>query len=471
VDETAALRAQLALDSEGEDLDFSRAFRQLAELSPVQVSGRVTDVIGLVVEATGPGAPVGSLCAITEGSHSSRPATPSPEPRSGDAAARRPLLAEIVGFRTGRVLLMPLGELAGVAPGSRVVLVRERPLVRVGDAYLGRVVDGLGRPLDGRGRIEGDAELPLYGQRMNPLDRRPIREPLDLGIRAINGLLTCGRGQRLGIFAGSGVGKSALLGMMSRYTRADVNVIALVGERGREVREFIERDLGPEGLARSVVVVATSDQPPLVRIRGAFFATTIAEQFRDRGHDVLLMMDSLTRVAMAQREVGLSVGEPPSARGYTPSVFTLLPRLLERAGQGPEGSITGLYTVLVEGDDMNEPIADTARSLLDGHIVLSRRLASEGHYPAIDVLASISRVMIDVSSPEQLEHARRVRAWLATHRDAEDLINIGAYAPGASATIDEAVARLPVIAQFLRQRLDEPATLAETAATLAGVAA
>jgi FliI/YscN family ATPase len=259
--------------------------------------------------------------------------------------------------------------------------------------------------------------------------------------------------------------------MMSRYTRADVNVIALVGERGREVREFIERDLGPEGLARSVVVVATSDQPPLVRIRGAFFATTIAEQFRDRGHDVLLMMDSLTRVAMAQREVGLSVGEPPSARGYTPSVFTLLPRLLERAGQGPEGSITGLYTVLVEGDDMNEPIADTARSLLDGHIVLSRRLASEGHYPAIDVLASISRVMIDVSSPEQLEHARRVRAWLATHRDAEDLINIGAYAPGASATIDEAVARLPVIAQFLRQRLDEPATLAETAATLAGVAA
>ena len=360
MDETAALRAQLALDAEAEDLDFSRAFRQLEELSPVRVSGRVTDVIGLVVEATGPGAPVGSLCAIhgptrdrggarfgnmeprsgdagatrplrdnADDTSATRPLRYDvEEPRRGDAAAQRPLLAEIVGFRTGRVLLMPLGDLAGVSPGSRVVLLRERPLVRVGDAYLGRIVDGLGRPLDGRGPIEGEAELPLYGQRLNPLDRRPIREPLDLGIRAINGLLTCGRGQRLGIFAGSGVGKSALLGMMSRYTRADVNVIGLVGERGREVREFIERDLGADGLARSVVVAATSDQPPLVRIRGAFFATTLAEQFRDRGRDVLLMMDSLTRVAMAQREVGLSVGEPPSARGYTPSVFTLLPRLL-----------------------------------------------------------------------------------------------------------------------------------------------
>jgi flagellum-specific ATP synthase len=427
-------------------LDFSRARRELADLDPERVSGRVTDVIGLIVEASGPGAPIGSLCAI--------------------GPAERAIPAEVVGFRTGRVLLMPLGDLAGVAPGSPVVLVREHPLVRVGDGMLGRILDGHGHPLDGRGPIALEAEYPLYGRRLNPLDRRPIREPLDLGIRAINGLLTCGRGQRLGILAGSGVGKSALLGMIARYTRAEVNVIALVGERGREVREFIERDLG-QGLAHSIVVAATSDQPPLVRIRGAFLATTIAEHFRDQGRHVLLMMDSLTRVAMAQREVGLSIGEPPSARGYTPSVFTLLPRLLERAGQGPEGSITGLYTVLVEGDDMNEPIADTARSLLDGQVVLSRRLASDGHYPAIDVLASVSRVMLDIVPPEHRTAAGRVRAWLATHRDAEDLINIGAYARGASPAIDEAITRLPAVAAFLRQPLDEPATLDASVAALA----
>jgi flagellum-specific ATP synthase len=409
----------------------------------------VTDVIGLVIEATGPGAPVGSLCRI--------------------GSARGGISAEVVGFRTGRVLLMPLGDVAGIAPGERVVLEHERPLAPVGAGMLGRIVDGLGRPLDGGGPIDAEEEYPLYGERLNPLDRRPIREPLDLGIRAINALLTCGRGQRLGIFAGSGVGKSALLGMIARYTRAEVNVIALVGERGREVREFVERDLG-DGLRHSIVVAATSDQPPLVRIRGAFLATTLAEHFRDRGRDVLLMMDSLTRVAMAQREVGLSVGEPPSARGYTPSVFALMPRLLERAGQGPQGSITGLYTVLVEGDDMNEPIADTARSLLDGHVALSRRLASEGHYPAIDVLGSLSRVMVDVVPATQETLARRVRSWLATHRDAEDLINIGAYAAGSSATIDEAVAQLPRISAFLRQPLDEPATLAESVAALAALA-
>ena len=417
-------------------LDFSAVHERLATLDPVRVSGRVTDVVGLVVEASGPGAPVGALCHI---------GTPS-------GAA---IPAEVVGFRTGRVLLMPLGELAGVAPGSRVELVRERPGVQVSDALLGRIVDGLGRPLDGKGPIEGGVERLLQGQPLNPLERRPIDEPLDLGVRAVNALLTCGRGQRLGIFAGSGVGKSALLGMMARYTRADVNVIGLVGERGREVREFVERDLG-DGLARSVVVAATSDQPPLVRIRGALLAATVAEHFRDRGQDVLLMMDSLTRVAMAQREVGLSVGEPPSSRGYTPSVFALLPRLLERAGQGAHGSITGLYTVLVEGDDMNEPIADTARSILDGHVVLSRKLASEGHYPAIDVLASLSRVMVDIAAPEHLTWATRVRAWLSTYRDAEDLIQIGAYQRGASAAIDEAVDRLPAINGFLRQRLDEP---------------
>jgi flagellum-specific ATP synthase len=420
-------------------LDFSGVRRRLAALDPVRVSGRVTDVVGLVVEATGPGAPVGALCRI---------ATP--------AGATIP--AEVVGFRAERVLLMPLGELAGVAPGSRVDLLRQRPGVRVSDGLLGRIVDGLGRPLDGKGPIDGGVERLLQGQPVNPLDRRPIREPLDLGVRAVNALLTCGRGQRLGIFAGSGVGKSALLGMMARYTRADVNVIGLVGERGREVREFIERDLG-DGLAHSVVVAATSDQPPLVRIRGALLAATVAEHFRDRGHDVLLLMDSLTRVAMAQREVGLSVGEPPSSRGYTPSVFALLPRLLERAGQGATGSITGLYTVLVEGDDLNEPIADTARSILDGHVVLSRKLAAESHYPAIDVLASLSRVMVDICPPAHVARANRVRQWLATYRDAEDLIQIGAYQRGASPAIDEAVDRLPAIAGFLRQRLDEPVGL------------
>ncbi len=431
-------------------IDFSRAQRDLAELNPVRVSGRVTDVIGLVVEATGPGAPVGSVCTI--GGSRDDPNGPT-------------IPAEVVGFRAGRVLLAPLGDLEGVSPGSRVTLVRERPLVRVGDAMLGRILDGLGAPLDRGGALDCRAEYPLYGQRMNPLDRTPIREPLDLGIRAINALLTCGRGQRLGIFAGSGVGKSALLGMMARYTRADVNVIALVGERGREVREFIERDLG-DAIGHSVVVVATSDQPPLVRIRGAFLASAIAEYFRDQGKDVLLMMDSLTRVAMAQREVGLSVGEPPAARGYTPSVFALLPKLLERAGRGPQGSITGLYTVLVEGDDMNEPIADTARSLLDGHIVLSRKLASDNHYPAIDVLSSISRVMLDITGPSQQTQAGRVRSWLSTYREAEDLIQIGAYTRGASPAIDEAITRLPAITTFLRQALGEPASLADAEAAL-----
>jgi flagellum-specific ATP synthase len=429
--------------SERTEVDFAWAHRRLADINPVRMSGRVSDVIGLAIEATGPGVPVGSLCEVTG--------------REGGA----PVLAEVVGFKTNRVLLMPLGEVRGISPGSRVVLIRERPTVWVGDALLSRVVDGLGTPLDGRPAPVSDAEYPLYGAQLNPLDRRPIREPLDLGIRCLNALLTCGRGQRLGIFAGSGVGKSALLGMIARYTRADVNVIALTGERGREIREFIERDLG-EGLAHSVVVAATSDQPPLVRIRGAFLATSIAEYFRDQGRDVLLMMDSLTRFAMAQREVGLSIGEPPSSRGYTPSVFATLPRLLERAGQGREGSITGLYTVLVEGDDFNEPIADTARSLLDGHVILSRQLALQGQYPAVDVLPSVSRVMIDVVQSEQIELANHVRTWIATYRDAEDLINIGAYVAGKSPRIDEAVAKAPAIARFLRQALEEPCGLEES---------
>ncbi len=431
---------------------LAQAVEQLRHVNPVRVSGRVTDVIGLVIEGTGPGLPIGGVCLI--------------ERRDGGES----IAAEVVGFRQNRVLLMPLGDVAGIEPGNRIVVARERPMIGVGPGLRGRVLDGLGHPLDGGGPIAVEREVALYGPHINPLERPPIRAPLDLGVRAINTLLTCGRGQRLGIFAGSGVGKSALLGMIARNTRAQVNVIALIGERGREVREFIERDLGTEGLARTVVVVATSDQPPLVRIRGAFLATAIAEYFRDAGLDVMLMMDSLTRLAMAQREVGLSIGEPPSARGYTPSVFAILPKLLERAGASGRSAITGLYTVLVEGDDMNEPVADTARSLLDGHVVLSRALANQGHYPAIDVLRSISRLMNDIVPEPQLKRASKVRNWLATYRDAEDLINIGAYTAGSNARIDEAMAKMDAVQAFLRQGLNERSTLEEGAAALAALA-
>jgi len=432
-------------------LDFSAVAEQLRTVNPVRVSGKVTDVIGLVIEGTGPGLPIGGACTI--------------ERRNGAGVVP----AEVVGFRHRRVLLMPLGDVTGIEPGSRIVAGRARPAVPVGPGLLGRTLDGLGTPIDGGPPIAIEREVPLHGPHINPLERTPIRAPLDLGIRALNALLTCGRGQRLGVFAGSGVGKSALLGMIARATRARVNVIALIGERGREVREFLERDLGPEGLARSVVVVATSDQPPLVRVRGAFLATAIAEYFRDRGDDVILMMDSLTRLAMAQREVGLSVGEPPSARGYTPSVFALLPRLVERAGATERATLTGLYTVLVEGDDMNEPVADTARSLLDGHVVLARTLANQGHYPAIDVLRSISRLMPDIVPAAQMAHANKVRSWLATYADAEDLIKIGAYSAGTSARIDEAVAKMEPITAFLRQGLGEQATLEASWQALAGL--
>ena len=431
---------------------LAEAVEQLRHVNPVRVSGRVTDVIGLVIEGTGPGLPIGGVCNI--------------ERRDGGES----IAAEVVGFRQNRVLLMPLGEVTGIEPGNRIVVARDRPAVGVGAGLRGRVLDGLGAPIDGGGPIAIEREVALYGPHINPLERAPIRQPLDLGIRALNALLTCGRGQRLGIFAGSGVGKSALLGMIARSTRAQVNVIALIGERGREVREFIERDLGPEGLARSVVVVATSDQPPLVRIRGAFLATAIAEYFRDGGLDVMLMMDSLTRLAMAQREVGLSIGEPPSARGYTPSVFAILPRLLERAGASSRATITGLYTVLVEGDDMNEPVADTARSLLDGHVVLSRTLANQGHYPAIDVLRSISRLMTEIVPAPHLARANKVRSWLATYRDAEDLINIGAYTAGSNARIDEAVGKMDAITAFLRQGLNERSSFEESAAALTALA-
>jgi flagellum-specific ATP synthase len=366
------------------------------------------------------------------------------------------IAAEVSGFKDNKVLLMPLEEIHGIAPGCKVVARQQRAVLPVGSGLLGRVIDGLGNPIDGKGSIKTECEYPIYATALNPLQRKRIRQPLDLGIRAINGLLTVGCGQRVGVFAGSGVGKSVLLGMIARKTKADVNVIALIGERGREVNEFIDKELGPEGLSRSVIVVATSDRLPLIRMRGAFIATAIAEFFRDQGRDVNLMMDSVTRFAMAQREIGLALGEPPTTKGYTPSVFTILPKLLERAGTSANnGTITGLYTVLVEGDDSNEPIADAVRSILDGHINLSRDLAMQNHYPAIDVLGSISRVMVDVVADDHRKKADQFKEILATYRKAEDLINIGAYVSGSNAKIDYAIEMIDRINSYLRQDLNE----------------
>jgi flagellum-specific ATP synthase len=407
------------------------------ERDPIRRTGRVTEAVGLVIESRGPAVAVGETCRI--------------EGLPDGATA----LAEVVGFHGDRVQLMPLVEMNGVAPGARVSATGDVLRVPVGHELLGRVLDALGNPIDGKGPTRARHSRPLRAAAPPPLSRRRITAPLATGIRAIDGLLTCGKGQRLGIFAGSGVGKSVLLGMIARNCSADLNVIALVGERGREVRDFLERDLGPEGLAKSVVIAATSDQPALLRIKSALLATTIAEHFRDLGLDVMLVMDSLTRVAMAQREVGLATGEPPATKGYPPSVYALLPQLLERSGMAAQGSITALYTVLVEGDDMNEPVADMARAILDGHVVLSRKLASEGHYPAIDVLESVSRVMTDIVAPEAAQLAVRVRDVLATHREAEDLVNIGAYVRGSSQRIDFALAKIEAVRGFLRQGMQE----------------
>jgi flagellum-specific ATP synthase len=373
-----------------------------------------------------------------------------------------PVLAEAVGFRDAKVLLMPLGELGGIAAGSEVVALGKPLQIAVSDAVLGRVLDGLGRPIDGVGPIAEARRTDINAAPPDALGRKRVTEPLGVGVRAIDGLLTVGKGQRVGIFAGSGVGKSTILGMIARNTAADVNVIALVGERGKEVRDFLERDLGEAGLKRSVVVVATSDQPALVRIKAAFVATRIAEYFRDQGLDVMLMMDSVTRFAMAQREVGLAIGEPTTTRGYTPSVFALLPKLLERTGTSEHGTITALYTVLVDGDDMNEPIADAVRSILDGHVVLSRKLAAGNHYPAIDVLASVSRVMPDVVPPAHAAAASAIRDVLATYRDAEDLVNIGAYVAGSNPRVDRALSRIDHVRAFLRQGIDERSTFDES---------
>jgi flagellum-specific ATP synthase len=419
---------------------------RLDESQPAPVFGHVTRVVGLVVESAGPRARVGDVCELR---------------REGGGPT---LPVEVVGFRDGRLVSVPLGDTAGIRPGDRLVLKGGVLSLPAGDGLLGRVIDGLGRPLDGRGPLGVADRAPLRPPAMNPLDREPIVAPLGTGVRAIDGLLTCGRGQRLGLFGGSGVGKSTLLGMIARGTAADVVVLGLVGERGREVRAFLEHDLGPSGLERAVVVVSTSDSPPLVRMRAAYGATAIAEHFRDRGKNVLLMMDSITRFAMAQREVGLAAGEPPTAKGYPPSVFALLPGLLERAGNlRGKGSITAVYSVLVEGDDVNEPIADAVRGILDGHIVLSRDLAARNHYPAIDILGSISRTMPDVTDVEHRRRAGQVREWLATLRDSEDLVAVGAYTKGTTPRIDAALDRREAIARYLCQpadmRVDFPAAL------------
>jgi flagellum-specific ATP synthase len=419
-------------------IDLSHRIERIANLTTIRSTGAVVQVIGLTIEAEGIGGRLGEVCQVY--------------PRRGD----EPIQAEVVGFRNDRVLLMPLGVMEGIKPGSEVRATGQSFTVPVGDELLGRVIDGLGRPIDGKGPIVAARRYATTAAAPHPLQRARIHDVLSTGVRAIDGLLTVGKGQRMGIFAGSGVGKSTLLGMIAKNTVSDVSVIALIGERGREVREFIERDLGEEGLRKSVVIVSTSDQPALVRLKGAWVATAIAEYFRDRNRDVTLLMDSVTRFAMAQREIGLAVGEPPASKGYTPSVFALLPRLMERAGTSDYGTITAFYTVLVEADDLTEPITDTARSILDGHIVLSRDLAAENHYPAIDVLGSVSRVMSDVTDDWHRRAAGRMRSVMATYNNARDLINIGAYAAGSNSQIDEAIQYMPAVLGFLRQDAREP---------------
>lgn len=432
-----------------EALNLQKYEKALGSAQLTRDIGKVTHVTGFLISGYIPEVSVGSCCEIF--------------PNSGAPS----FLAEVVGFRDREVLLMPLGEMRGLGLGSTILVRRNLATIGVGESLLGRVVNGLGDPIDSKGDIFLTEELPLYSEAGNPLDRPPIRTPLSLGVRAVDSLITLGKGQRVGIMAGSGVGKSVLMGMMARNSQADVNVIAMVGERGREVREFIEHTLGEEGLKKSVVVVATSDQSALLRTRAAFVATSIAEYFCSTGRDVMLIMDSVTRFAMAQREIGLNVGEPPATKGYTPSTFALLPKLLERAGNFEgKGSITGLYTVLVEGDDLNDPIGDSVRAIVDGHIVLSRALAHRGHYPSIDVLQSTSRVMRNVTTPEHFSQSHHIREMMAVYKEAEDLINIGAYKSGTNPKIDLAIKMYDPIERVLKQGLDEPASLADAEAAL-----
>lgn len=420
--------SQVAYDMYAERID---------RVNTVKHFGKVTQVVGLVIESAGPAVSIGRLCTIENQEDGSQ------------------MKAEVVGFRDNRILLMPYGPISGITPGAIVTSTSDQLRIPVGPELIGRVLGGLGQPIDDRGPLTCRVTRSIIAKGIPAMQRRRITEPLYTGIKVIDLMATIGKGQRMGVFAGSGVGKSVALGMMARASNADINVIALVGERGREVREFIERDLGQEGMKRSVVVAVTSDQPALIRIKGALVATTIAEYFRDQGKDVMLLMDSVTRLAMAQREIGLAVGEPPATKGYTPSVFAMLPTLLERAGNTEHGSITGLYTVLVEGDDFNEPVSDAVRSILDGHVALSRRLAAMNQYPAIDVLDSISRLMKDVSSPEAIQLAARVRQVVATYREAEDLINIGAYVKGSNQQIDYAISRMEKLNAFFRQGIYE----------------
>ncbi len=437
-------------------IDPKRYIDLLEQGSFYKNSGKIIRSQGLIFEAYLPGASLGSVCGIQVS-----PQSPAVE-------------AEVIGFRDKRVLLMPFEDVHGVNNETQVFLKRNLASIQVSQAFLGRVIDGSGKPLDGKGPIANEGHFPqersLYGSPAHPLEREMVSESLCLGVRAIDGLLSVGKGQRVGIMAGSGVGKSVLLGMMARNTRADINVIALIGERGREVREFIERDLGEEALKRSVVIVSTSDKSPLLRMRGAFLATAVAEYFRDRGSDVLLLMDSVTRFCMAQREIGLSLGEPPASKGYTPSVFASLPKLMERAGMAPsKGSITGFYSVLVEGDDLDDPIADAARSILDGHIVLSRKIAQSNRFPAIDVLQSTSRVMRAVVNAEHLRHAGKLQQWIASYAQAEDLIQIGAYVKGSNPRVDQAIIARDKIDLFLRQSILEKSSWEDTLAGMASI--
>lgn len=425
-------------------INWKKYLNAIASSNTFRMEGQIIKVSGIVAEANGPKAGVGSLCSIMRA--------------DGERIA-----AEVIAFKDKRVMVMPFGEMRGIQPGSRIVNMSDRPTTPVGEKFLGRVIDGLGYPIDGGEKIESDCEYSIYGQVVNPLNRRIISESIDVGVRAINAAISMGKGQRMAIMAGSGVGKSVLMGMIARNSAADVIVIGMIGERGREVREFIEKILGPTGLKKTVMVVATSDSPALVRIRGTYMATAMAEYFRDKGKDVILIIDSISRFAMSLREVGLAAGEPPSSKGYTPSVFAQLPKVLERAGTiENKGSITGIYNVLVEGDDLNEPIADAVRSIVDGHIVLSRTLSNRGHYPAIDVLSSISRVMNNIISPEHLQNARELVRALSIYKDAEDLISIGAYVDGSDPQIDYAKAKIEKIYEFLQQDVDQMVTFDES---------
>ncbi len=422
--------------------------RVVQRIDPVIVNGKVSDVVGLVIVSVGPNVSLGEVCIVI------------------DKEGKEVCKSEVVGFKDGKVLSIALGEVHNISPSCEIKATGKSFTTNVGKELLGRVIDGLGNPIDGKGEIYCNSNSTIYRVPPNPMERNRITDPLQTGVRAIDGLLTVGKGQRIGIFAGSGVGKSVMMGMIARNTNADINVIILIGERGREVREFIEKDLGPEGLKKSVVIVATSDKSALVRLKGAFIGTTIAEYFRDQGHDVVLMMDSVTRFAMAQREIGLTVGEPPTTKGYTPSVFAILPKLLERAGNTANGSITGFYTVLVDGDDMTEPIADSVRSILDGHVVLSRKLANKGQFPAVDPLQSVSRVMPDIVTTDHRKRAIIFNEILSTYKEAEDLINIGAYVKGSNPQIDHALSKINVLRNFLKQDMMEATQFDETIAQL-----